>query len=270
MLGSIGSQIGGVLGRQQVGLQRIYERLSTGVAVNRAADGPSVLAMAKELEKQVRGFRQSSSNLGDAMSALKIAEGTGSEVSSMLQRQRELALQANNGTLNKNDKSALQQEYKALSEEIQRISRASQYNGQNLAAGGSKLSDGTGQVQGGNRPEDARTLGLVDYTSVVDNSIDLSDPAGAMKALKAADQGLKDITATRTQIGSQTNAMEFASSNLSTQEINTTDALTRMADLDMAQGLAEKARAELLGRSGYQSMSAFQDMARQQVQGLLK
>ena len=170
-------------------LGKIYEKLATGKKINRASDDAAMLAVAKELEKQVRGFQQSDSNIGDALSALRIAEGTGSEVSSMLQRQRELGIQASNGTLNANDREALNTEYQALSEEITRISESSNFNGMNVGAGGSPLSDGSGQIQSGPGADDNRGLGAIDFTQGVPSG-DLLDPANALAAIKSVDSAM--------------------------------------------------------------------------------
>jgi len=125
----------GQIGQTTFGLAKILEKLSTGRKINRASDDASGLAIAEKLMAQVRGFRQASDNVQYASSALQIGEGAGNEIASIFQRQRELALQASNGTLTDDQRASLNEEYQALTAEADRIANSSQYNTQGTAAG---------------------------------------------------------------------------------------------------------------------------------------
>ena len=242
-------------------LDKIQERLSTGKKLNRASDDAAMIAVAKELEKQVRGFKQTEVNLGDAMSALRIADGTGEQVSAMLQRQRELSIQASNDTLSNDQRSYLDQEYQALGQEITRISKSANYNGQDVASGGSALSDGSGQYTTGANGENANTA------AVPGGSIATS--SGARAALSSIDAGLRTTNATRSTIGAQLNGMQSNQNNAANQRINQTDALSRAEDLDYAQGAADQARASLLNQSSLAATRQFNNIQASSMQALL-
>ena len=256
------------IGAQDKNLRKIYEKLATGKNINNASDNASMLAMAKELEKQTRGLKQSDSNIGDALGALSIAEGTGNEVSSMLQRQRELSIQAQNGTLNNDDRKALNQEYQALSQEMTRISKAANYNGQGVADGSSALSDGTGVVQAGAGANDKRTLNKVDFSNA--GSGDISTAQGAAQALKSIDSSIKNVSSTRASIGSQMNALEHTQNNARNMNIQQTAALSQVEDLDYAQGVMDKSRAELLSQSSRQAAANFNSIAKSNMSALMQ
>jgi len=256
------------LSQSNNGLNKIYEKLSTGKKINRASDNAAMLSMAKELQKQVRGFQQSDSNIGDALSALKISEGAGSSINDMMQRQRDLALQASNGTLNDDNRAALNTEYQALSEEITRISKSTNYNGQNLTAGGSALSDGTGQVQSGPGANDQTSLNAVDYTSAA-NTGGIGSLADAQAAIKGLDSEMKNTMQTRVDTGVKMNTMEYSRSAAETSKINQAAALSQAEDLDFAQGIMDKSRAELLSQTSSSALSSFNNMAKGSMQALL-
>lgn len=254
--------------RSNAGLQKVFEKLSTAKALNRASDNPASVSMAKELEKQVRAFKQSDSNLGDAMNALKTAEGAGNGISDMLQRQRELAISAKNGTLSDQDRQALNSEFKQISEEITRTSKATQFNGQNLTAGGSALSNGKGHIQAGAGADDQMKLDKTDFSSAAASG-DISNPIAAADALKAIDQHLRNTTSTRVNLAVQMNAMDAQKSVVQNQQIHTSSALSGIEDLDMAQGTMEKARLDALNQSAVKSMQAFGEMSKNNLQAML-
>lgn len=248
-------------------LSKIYEKLATGKKINRASDDAAMLAVAKELEAQTRGYQQSSSNIGDALSALRIAEGAGNEISAMKQRQSELALQASNGTLRDSDREALNSEYQALNEEINRIAEATQFNRQGLTNGSSPLSDGTGQIQAGPNAGDSRTLGAIDYTNLASGDISTID--GANAAIDSTRDELESLTSTRTNIGAEMNSLSSARNNVENQNINVTAALSQAEDLDYAQASMDKARGEILSQSSNYAMSNFNSINKANMSAVL-
>jgi flagellin len=253
------------LGQSNKALSRIQEKLASGKKINRASDDAAMLAVAKELEKQVRGFSQSEVNIGDAMSVLNIADGTGTEVNNMLQRQRELSLQASNGTLNQNDRNALNAEYQQLNQEIERISKSANFNGQGVADGSSPLSDGSGQVatSAGNS-----NFANVDFTQYSSNG-DISSIAGAQSALETVDASIEGVNATRAEIGARNNALEHSQNNIANQKINTSAAQSLAEDLDYAAGISEQARAGLLNQSSNAALGHFNSIAKANMSALL-
>lgn len=254
--------------RSSTGLQKIFEKLSSGKSLNRASDGAASIAMAKELEKQVRGFKQSDSNIGDALNALKVADGAGSGLSDIMQRQRDLALQAKNGTLNDQDRSALNAEYQQLSKEAERLSKSTQFNGQNLVDGQSNLAKGGSQIQVGPGARDQMEISKMDFSKASQVG-DISTLSGASGALQSLDSQMKGVLQTRAQIGAQTNALEFSSKNAENQAINTTKGLSSLEDLDFAQALMDKSRLDVLNQAAIKSQASFNEMSKNNLTALL-
>lgn len=157
------------------------ERLSSGLRINRAGDDAAGLAISEKLEAQIRGTRQASRNGQDGISMIQTAEGALIEVHSMLQRMRELALQASNGTLSATDRSAINTEVQALKAEIDAISTRVKFNGQSLLTGA--LST---QVDAASELKDNTTLAVVATDLFVVTKVDASDAAaGTTHTLKA-------------------------------------------------------------------------------------
>ena len=248
-------------------LSKIYEKMATGKKINRASDDAAMLAVAKELEAQTRGLRQSSSNIGDALSALRIAEGAGNEISAMKQRQSELAIQASNATLTDTDRSALNQEFQALNEEINRISQSTQFNGQRLTDGSSALSDGTGNIQAGPNSGDGRTLGQIDYSGLTSGDISTID--GANSAISSTRDELESLTSTRASIGAEMNGLTHNQNNVENQNVNTAAALSMAEDLDFAQGAMDLAKADLLSQSSTSALNSFNQINKANLSAML-
>ncbi len=254
-------------------LKSIFEKLSTGKKINRASDNAALLSIAKELEKQVRGFQAAENNIGDALSAIRVSDGATDSISNMLQRQRELAIQANNGTLNQSQRNALNDEFQALTSEIDRQSRAAQFNKQSLLDGQSALSNGTGVVQAGanNTSNDQVTLPGADVrasTLGIDN-LDISNPANISSAISAIDSARAQVSSVRTNLGSSYNRLESAGENAANTRINTANALSLAEDLDYAEGVADQARASLLQQSNIEATRNFNNIARNNLSALL-
>ncbi|MGA1847562.1 flagellin, partial [Deferribacter abyssi] len=125
------------LGSTQTALSKSLERLSSGLRINHAADDASGLAISEKLRSQISGLKRATMNAQDGISMLQTAEGALEEVSSMLQRMRELAVQASNGTYTTNDRVELQKEIEQLKAEINRISSATEFNTKKLLNGDS-------------------------------------------------------------------------------------------------------------------------------------
>ena len=120
------------------------EKLSTGLRINRSSDDAAGLSVSEQLRSQVRGLGRARSNAQDGIALLQIAEGAANETSDILQRMRELAVQSANDTLTSTDRSYIDQEFTALTDEIDRIANSAQYNGQELVTGGSNSFGGVG------------------------------------------------------------------------------------------------------------------------------
>ncbi len=252
-------------------LNKILQKLSTALRINQAGDDASGLSISEQLRTQIRGFKAASQNVTDANSALAIAEGTGKEISEMVQRQRDLAVQASNDTLSDQQRKGIDTEYQALTSEIDRISGAAQFNTQNVA-NGQGLGAGNAYIQVGANGGDqlqipvmnmnATALGITE-TSVVDR-------ASAQAAISKLDTALDNLNSQRSTIGSMMNRLESAGNNLSVAEINTQAAESVLRDQDMAAGLAEMTRQKLLLETGTKALSRFNEINANNLFGLLK
>jgi flagellin len=252
-------------------LGKILKKLSTGLRINQASDDASGLGISEQLRTQIHGFKAASQNIVDASSALSIGEGTGNEVSAMLRRQRDLALQSNSDTLTDEQRKTIDVEYQSLTSEIDRNSAAAQFNTQNVA-NGQGLASGGAQVQAGaNAGEQIRMPGAdmtagalgITGTSVVDRT-------SAQAALSKIDDALDKLNSQRSTMGSMMNRLEAAGNNLSVAEVNTQAAESVLRDQDMAAGLAEMTRQKLLLETGTQAFSRFNEISAQYIFGLIK
>lgn len=244
-------------------MQKSLEKLSTGLRINRASDDAAGLSVSEQLRTQVRGLGRAKANAQDGIALLNIAEGAANEISSILQRQRELAIQAANDTLTSTERGYLNQEFESLTNEITRISQATQYNGMTLMDG----ATGTFGVEGGpsvlhigannNSSIDqmsvtidgvsAMALGLTSATAT--ERIGISTQSSAMSAIDAVDVAIGSVNNMRSDLGAYVNRLDHAINNISNQEFNTQDAESRIRDVDFATESTHFTRNQILTQS---------------------
>ena len=268
----VGDHLASRMAKNSEDLKKIHEKLATGKRINRASDDAAGLAVAKEFEKQIRSYRNASENISAGMSALAIADGGSSSINDMLQRQRELAIESANGTVNPDQRQALDREFQALSQEIDRTSKSSSFNGQNLLDGSSKLSDGTGNLQSGGEADAQISMPHTDLSlsslSMGTASVDSLD--GALRALSSIDAAMTRVNESRATQGGLSNRLEHALSNLGNQMINTTKGLSNIEDMDMAQGMTDKVRADILKDTSAAALSQFNQLSRSHLLALFQ
>jgi flagellin len=251
---------------------KILEQLATGKRINRASDDAAGLAVAVEFDKQVRAYQNAAENIQAGMSAMNIADGGASTISDMLQRQQELAVQAANGAYNQDQRDAIDKEFQSLSQEIDRISKSTDYNGQQLLDGSGGLANGSGTIQTGDGASDSVTLSAADLTL---NSLNLaneslSSPQAALKAMGSIDAAMKRVNDLRANDGATANRFDFAMANAQNQQVNAAQSLSNIEDLDYAQGLTEKVSADLLQNTQQAALSQFNQISRSQLLALLQ
>jgi flagellin len=251
-------------------LKKILERLSTGQRINRASDDAAGLGVSEVMRSNIRGFKMASQNIDDAISALDIADGTANEFSSILQRQRELAIQARNDTLTDKDRKSLDTEYKGLTEELSRLTDSTKFNRQHLTDG-TDLGSGNSQIQAGAEVTDQITLPVVDFSSIAAslNGTSIATSSGAGSSLTALDSALKSVGSQRSIMGSTINRLESSVSNLAVAAVNTQAAESVIRDEDMADGLMELTRARLLQEGSIAAFSRFNQISQNHIMGLL-
>jgi flagellin len=252
-------------------LQKILERLATAQRINRASDDAAGLSIAEQLTTQIRGFKMASQNVSDAMSALDIADSTTGQVADMLQRQRELSLQASNDTLTDQQRQNIDVEYQALNQEIDRISASANYNTQGVA-NGQDLASGTAQVQVGPNQGDQVVLPQVRITAAMLGTAGTSvaTSAGAGNALTSIDTALDRLNSQRSQLGATVNKMEHIQNNISVAETNSQAAESVLRDQDMALGVTQLTTAQLLQESGTSAFARFREISANHLYSLLQ
>jgi flagellin len=252
-------------------LGKILEKLSTALRINRASDDAAGLSISQQLETQSRGFNMADQNVTSAMSALNIADSTGGQISDMVQRQRELALQASNDTLTNQQRQGLDTEYQALTQDIDRISGSSQFNTQNVA-NGQGLASGNAQIQVGANAGDQIQLPATNMgaTALGITGTSIATGAGAQTALSKLDSALDTLNTQRSTIGSMTNRFESVRNNLSVSDINTQAAQSVLQDQDMAAGLADLTKTKLLLESGTQAFARYNEISSNYLFGLMQ
>jgi flagellin len=251
-------------------LKKILERLSTAQRINRASDDAAGLGVSEVMRSNIRGFKMASQNIDDAMSALDIADGTANEVSDVLQRQRELAVQSRNDTLTDRDRQALDKEYQQLNKELDRLADSSQFNRQNLT-NGTGLGSGSAQILVGSNAGDQITLPTVDFTTISTglSGLSIATASGAASSLSALDTAIKNIGSQRSLMGSTINRLESTVNNLAVAAINTQAAESVIRDEDMADGLMELTRTRLLQEGSLSAFSRFNEISQSHIMGLL-
>ncbi|MGL1934898.1 MAG: flagellin [Fibrobacterales bacterium] len=253
------------LGAANNGLGKSLEKLSTGLRINRAADDAAGLSVSEQLRTQVRGLGRAKSNAQDGVALLQVAEGAANEISSILQRMRELSVQSANDTLTSTDRSYLQQEYVALADEIDRIANATQYNTQTLIGNGANAFGTSGSessilhigandnvgVDNITMSIDALTTGSLSISTGAGagTTIGVSTQASAMASITAIDTAITSVNTMRSDMGAYVNRLEHAMNNISNQEFNTQDAESRIRDVDFATESTSFTRNQILTQS---------------------
>ncbi len=247
------------------------ERLSTGKRINSAKDDAAGLAIASSMTSQVRGMNQGIRNANDGISMAQTAEGALSEVTNMLQRQRELVVQASNNTYSSDDLANLKSEMDALNTQITNVLANTEFNGQKLfdASAG---SSGTVTIQAGANESDVVTIDLsADLTSDTDlaaaAAVDVTSLASGDIAL--FDTAIKVVSTTRAGLGASQNQLESAVTNLSNGITNLSDARSRIEDTDYSAETTALAKAQILSQASG-AMLAQANQSQQNVLSLLR
>ena len=228
--------------------------MSSGSRINHAGDDAAGLAISESLLAQIRGLGQAERNSQDGISVVQVAEGALAEVSNIVVRMRELAVQASSDTVGPNERRFLDLEFSQLLEEIDRIAHSTEYNGVPLLSGGSA----TFEVQIGtrNNPLVDRVKLFDPYTTDVNvvslgiNLTTVADKASAQNSLAALDAGLQKITSIRAEFGAMQNRMQSIIANISIAKENLSAANSRIRDTDIAEETSELTKNNILMQSG--------------------
>ena len=266
------------LNNSRAEMDQAMERLSSGKRINSAMDDAAGLTIAHSLDAKVTSLNQAARNANDGVSLINLAEGALDQVSAMLTRMRELAVQSINGTYSSTDRTNLNSEFDALASEITRVADNTKFNGISVIGTAATLT-----FQVGHTSSDVITLttedmaaeeigsGTVafDVGSLSIASIGGTSSAFAKGALAVLDQAIVDVDSYRATLGATANRMSHAASNLMTRVENQMAARSRIEDADYAVEAANLARAQVLQQAGTAMLSQA-NASTQTVLSLLK
>jgi len=269
------------------------ERLSSGKRINSAKDDAAGLAIATRMDANVRGLNQAVRNANDGISLAQTAEGAMGNISNILVRMRELAVQASNGTLGDDDRAAIQTEVTALVSQIDDIASRTTFNGTDLLTGVDPATVGdprdpvTISIQTGLNDGDTVDISIKALTtlelgvgSMVDDdadagtpdvfqAIDLSSATAASAALATLDTAIQTVATERANLGAQQNRLEATVDNLTSTVTNLADAKSRIEDADFSAESTKLAAAGILSQAST-AMLAQANQSQQGVMNLLR
>jgi len=256
------------LGMNNVALGKSVEKLSSGLRINRAGDDAAGLSISEKMRAQIRGLQQASRNAQDGISMIQTAEGGLNEIHSILQRMRELAVQAANGTNASEDLSAIQNEISSLINEIDHIATATDFNGTKVL---NSTSDIDLRIGHSKENDDKMTIDLSKINSKASdlgvNKVDItSDAVGAIGTI---DTAINTVSGYRSKLGAYQNRLEHTIINLDNAAENLTAAESRIRDVDMAKEMMNFTKNNILAQAA-QAMLAQANQMPQQVLQLLR
>jgi len=245
-------------------LAKNLERLSTGLRINRSSDDAAGLGVSENLRTQVRGTSQAIKNAMDGISAINIAEGAANEISAILQRMRELAIQSANDTLTSTERAYTNQEFQALDDEIQRIAEVTNYNGQKLLSGASNERFGTTNSVLWIDANATQTVDSITVTidtlstgsgGIGTSALTLTAQTHASQAISSLDNAIDSVNTMRSNLGAYINRLEHAMNNLTISNTNQQAAESAIRDADFAHETSIFTKNQILIQSGTAMLS---------------
>jgi flagellin len=262
------------LSSTQNDLSKSLEKLSSGLRINRAADDAAGLAISEGLRSQVNGLNVAARNAQDGISVIQTAEGALTEVHSILQRVRDLAVQAGNDSNNTDSRDAIKTEVDQLTAELTRIGTSTNFNGIKLLTGAT-AGDGTGNLTfqvgaGGVAANDQINVDLTgaDVAAVVTavSALTFDSATNAAAAITAIDTQITSVSSARAGLGAAQNRFESTINSLNVSAENLSAAESRIRDTDMASEMVKYTAANILSQAG----TAMLAQANQSNQGVLQ
>jgi flagellin len=261
-------------------LEKNQEKLSSGMRINRAGDDASGLAVSEKMRSQIRGLNQASKNAENGISFIQTTEGYLQETQDIIQRLRELAIQASNGIYSSEDRMQIQVEVSQLVDEIDRIASHAQFNGMNLLTGRFARDTGENAITGSmwfhigaNMDQRERvyigtmtTGGLGIRTIGTDEFIKMDEADSANRAIGVLDAALKKVNKQRADLGAYQNRLEHAVRGIDVGAENLQAAESRIRDSDMAAEMVQYTKNQIL----LQASNAMLAQANQKTQTVLQ
>lgn len=246
-------------------METSMERLSSGKRINSAMDDAAGMAVVHKLDAKIAGLNQAVRNANDGMAMINVAEGALEEIGDVINRMKELAVQASNDTYSTTDRAAMDAEYQALEAEVIRISDNTDFNGTLVVGSTTAINIHVGDK---NAADDS-----VDFTPVDMGALtltgDLTDRTNALAAIAEVDTAIAAVDSYRSALGATANRLDHAVDNLMNRSEHQSAARSRIEDADFAIESANLAKAQVLQQAGT-AMLAQANSSTQNVMALLK
>ena len=268
------------LGVNNSNLTKDMEKLSSGQRINRAGDDASGLAVSEKMRSQIRGLNQASKNAQNGISFVQTTEGYLQETTDIVQRIRELAVQASNGIYTEEDRMQIQVEVSQLVAEVDRIASQAQFNGMNMLTGAFAQDSVSGRVMqfqiGANVDQNetvyigtmtATSLGLREFGG--EGIMSIASPDDANSSIGTLDEALKKINKQRADLGAYQNRLEMTVAGIDIAAENLQASESRIRDTDMASAMVEYTKNSVLAQAGT-AMLAQANTSSQNVLSLLQ
>ena len=273
------------IGRNDRAMSTSMERLSTGLRINSAKDDAAGLAIANRMAGQISGLNMAKRNANDAISMIQTIEGASKEISSMLVRMRELAVQSASGTYSQSDRDALELEFVALRNEITRIQENTKWNGKALMDDITAGSPNTVNIQLGASSGQTMSIIFEDWsvdddgvyggtaddlgTATIDGADEATAITAASSAITVLDTAITGATAEQAKYGAYLSRLQHASDNIGNVSTNLDQSRSRIEDADYAVETTELARTQIIAQAST-AMLAQANQVKQTVLALLQ
>jgi flagellin len=250
------------LNTTQGNLSQTLSRISTGLRVTKAADDAAGMAVATNLSTQARSGRQAIRNANDGISVIQTAEAASKEVLNILDRMRELSVQSSSETLEDGERDYINDEFDDLSNEVQRISKATEFNDIALADGTTASLDVQVGVDSGTANQVTITLGNMTSSNlgVATTDVDLTTATGAQAAISTIDTAIDSVNSIRADFGSVQNRLDSSIGNMTSYVESLSAASSQIMDADYAHETSEMTRLQVMQQAGVSALAQAKGM----------
>jgi flagellin len=240
------------LATSQKRLQQSFERLSSGFRINSAADDAAGMAVSESMRSQIRSYHVAERNANNAISMTQTAEGGLNQISGILIRMRELAVQSANGDLTSTDRGYIDTEFQLLKEEIVRLAETTEFNGKELLAGTATNFDFQVGINTSSFDTISVTFGGIGLTAlgIEASSLAGADATASVASIDSVDAAFTSVNTQRSNFGAAQNRVEVSVANTQSIRTNLSAANSRIRDVDVAEETSQLARSQVLLQAG--------------------
>jgi len=258
-----------ILDGSQKELTTSMERLSSGKRINHARDDAAGMAISSKMTSQINGMNQAVRNTNDGISMVQTADGAMEGIASKLQRMRELAVQSANGIYSSSDRAALDIEFQALDDEINRVASSAEFNGTKLLETASSINIQVSYADDSTNGKIAVSLSAVTSSGLSISGDEITTQDKSSSAIGAIDDALSVVNSARAKLGATQNRLETTVTDLKNNVENLSASRSRIQDADFASETAQLAKSQILQQAGM-AMLAQANQLPQQVLSLLR